>query len=102
MKGGDGGAGQLGCPGRILIIAEDRSQRFWQQARGTLAADEVLVDAELFERPVEPLAPGGVAVAVAQERAIAGRRTTGHDLLPEPAKRLLRDNSNNIRFRVKI
>src|SRR5262249_26685093 len=66
-------------PGRkILAIAEDRAQRFWDRPRPCRAAGEVLFDAIAFESGVQPLGPRLVAMAVAQEGAIFERDRLAH------------------------
>ena len=49
------------------------------RARRGLAADQVLVDAEAFERAMQPLGPGRIGVAVGDEGAVFQRDGLGHD-----------------------
>src|SRR5207244_12615857 len=62
--------GQRVPGGKILTIPNYRPQRLRHRPDACLSSDQILVNAIAFERGVQPLAPRGVAVAVAQKRTI--------------------------------
>ena len=56
--------------GEVVAVAEDGLQRCGDRARRGLAAGEILVDGEGFERAMQPLGPRGIGVAVGDEGAV--------------------------------
>jgi hypothetical protein len=56
--------------GKILTIAEDRSQRGRHRPKRCLAADKILVDTKRFELRVQPPGPSSIGVAVAEKRPV--------------------------------
>ena len=55
--------------GEIVAIAENRAERLGDRAGRRLAAGEVLVDAEILERAMQPLGPRRVGVAIGDKGA---------------------------------
>jgi hypothetical protein len=92
----DGGVGQRVAAGEILAITKDRPQRLRHRPHRRVAADHVLVEAVAFQRLVQPPRPRGVAMAVAQERAVADRSRIGHDRSSQR-----RSNAEELRWRIR-
>ena len=57
--------------GKVVAVAEDGLQRCGDRARRGLAAGEILVDGERFERAVQPLGPSRIGVAIGDEAAVS-------------------------------
>src|ERR1043166_7451246 len=66
----------------VVTIAEDGTQRDRDRAGRRRAAHEVLVDAEIFERVVQPLRPRRIGVAVRNKGAIFERDGLCHSREP--------------------
>ena len=65
--------------GEVVTIAEDGPERLGDRTNSRLAALEVLVDVEAFERAMQPLGPRRVGVAVGDEGAVFECDRLGHD-----------------------
>jgi hypothetical protein len=74
--------GQRMAGGKILAVAKDRPQAARHRSGRRRPADEIGVDAELFQRRMQPFGPRLVAVAVAHKRAIFERYRFRHALPP--------------------
>jgi hypothetical protein len=62
----------------VVAVAEDGAQRFRNRTGRRRPTCEILVDAETFERAVQPFRPRRIGVAVGDEGAIFDGDRLGH------------------------
>src|SRR5579862_7130067 len=90
-------------PGRkILTISKDRPERLWNRTIHGHPADEILVDPVSFKRPVQPLRPGRVAVAIAEKGAVSESGYLGHAALPDKPSAGVAEKRSRARRRASI
>ena len=78
IKRGKSLVGQRVARREVVAITEDRAQARGDGPGRSLAPDQVLVDAEAFERAMQPFRPIEFGVAVGNECAIFERYGLGH------------------------
>ena len=95
----DGLFGQAMPGGELVAVAEDWPQALGDRPRTGLAPDQLLVDGEALEPPVQPLRPLGVGVAVGQERPVFEHRRLSHGPgapSPRAVRRTTRGSSSTL------